>query len=133
MADENTIGKPAADEVSSVEHTRSGTYYRPAVDIMEQADELVVLADIPGAAAGAIDVDFEGGMLTIHAKVQPRQEDGTDYLIHEYGVGDFYRQFQVSESVDAGKINAEYADGVLTLHLPKAEAAKPRKISVKTL
>ena len=51
-------------------------------------------------------------------------------LLREYGVGDYYRSFQVSEAIDAGKISAEYADGVLTLHLPKAEAVKPRKIAV---
>ena len=132
MADENNSAKPAADEAASGEHTRCGCHYRPNVDILEMADELVVLADVPGATGHDIDVDFEDGNLTIHAKVQPRQDEGTEYLVREYGVGDYHRTFRVSEAIDAAKIAAEYADGVLTLHLPKAESTKPRKIDVKT-
>jgi HSP20 family protein len=132
MANESSLDKPASDEVSSAEHTRSGTYYRPNVDILEGDDELLVVADVPGPAGEDIDVDFEDGTLTIHAKVKPRQDENTEYLIREYGVGDYYRTFRVSESIDPSKITAEYADGVLTLHLPKAESTKPRKIGVKT-
>lgn len=132
MANENTVSKSTAAEVESTEHTRAGTCYRPCVDILERPDDLVVLADVPGATGEDIDVDFEDGTLTIHAKVKPRQEENLQYLLREYGVGDYYRTFHVSEAIDAGKISAEYTDGVLTLHLPKAEAARPRKISVKT-
>jgi HSP20 family protein len=53
-------------------------------------------------------------------------------LLQEYGVGDFYRTFKVSEQIDSTRISAEYHDGVLTIHLPKVEAAKPRKISVQS-
>jgi HSP20 family protein len=131
MADESTVTKPAAEDAGRGEHTRCGCHYRPNVDILEMADELVVLADVPGATGDDIDVDFEDGTLAIHAKVEPRQDEDTEYLVHEYGVGDYYRTFQVSEAVDAAKITAEYADGVLTLHLPKAESTRPRKIEVK--
>ena len=132
MANEEITPKPAAGETATAELTRSGRYFRPNVDILEQAGELLVRADVPGATADAIYVDFERGTLTIHAKVDPRQDEQTAYLLREYGVGDFYRTFQISEDIDAEKISAEYADGVLTLHLPKAEALKPRRISVKS-
>jgi HSP20 family protein len=132
MNEETTIAKRTAEEVATAERTRSGLFFRPNVDIMEEADELLVVADMPGTKGDAIAVDFEDGTLTIHGKVDPRQDDGTNYLLHEYGIGDYYRTFEVSESIDAGKISAEYADGVLKLHLPKAESSKPRKISVKT-
>ena len=131
MANESTITKPAADEATAAEHTRGGRFFRPHVDILEQEDKLLVLADVPGAKGDQIDVRFEDGNLTIHAPVEPRRQDDP-YLLREYGVGDYYRTFQVSEAVDASKITADYADGVLTLHLPKAEASKPRKIGVKT-
>ena len=126
MADENILKKPAAGEVSQAEHTRSGRYYRPNVDILERDDELTVLADIPGTTSDDIDIQFEDGQLSIFARVRPRQGEETHYLAREYGIGDYYRSFRVSEAIDAAKINAEYADGVLTLHLPKAEAIKPR-------
>ena len=102
----------------------------PNVDILEQGDELLVLADVPGAKSDSIDVHFEDGTLEIRAEVAPRHDGREEFLLHEYGVGDYYRTFQVSEAIDAGKISANYADGVLTLHLPKAEALKPRKIAV---
>ena len=131
MAENHSVNEAAGEEVTPAEHTRSGRYYRPNVDILERAEELIVQADVPGAASESIDVDFEDGNLTIHARVKPRQGDEVDYLRREFGVGDFYRTFRISEAVDASKISAEYADGVLTLHLPKAEEAKPRKIAVQ--
>ena len=130
MDAENTLTKATAEETAAVERTRCGTCYRPNVDIREQNDELLVVADVPGARGDSIDVKFENGMLEIYAAVSPRQHEGPNYLLYEYGVGDYYRTFQVSEAIDAQKISADYADGVLTLHLPKAEAARPRKIAV---
>jgi|GEM_PF-115466 len=107
----------------------NGPYFRPNVDIVEAADELVLYADIPGARSETIEVHYENGELTVQANVEQRNTDAT-YLLREYGVGGFVRTFRVGEQVDASRISAEYADGVLTLHLPKAEALRPRKIAV---
>jgi HSP20 family protein len=130
MDHETTLTKTAAEQSNSAEQTRSGRCYRPNVDILEQADELLVLADVPGAKRDTIDVKFEDGTLEIRAEVALRQGEEQGYFLREYGVGDYYRSFRISETIDAGKISAEYADGVLMLHLPKTEAAKPRKIAV---
>lgn len=130
MDHETPLTKSTAEQTAGAELTRSGCCYRPNVDILEQDDELLVLADVPGAKGDAIDLKFEDGTLEIRAEVAPRQDDERPYLLREYGVGDYYRSFQISEAIDAGKISAEYADGVLKLHLPKAEAVKPRKIAV---
>jgi HSP20 family molecular chaperone IbpA len=116
---------------SDVEVTRGGHYYRPGVDILERPDELLLVADMPGSRGDEIDVHFEDGQLTIHGPTHERQPEGTRYLLNEYGVGDFCRRFRVSEQIDASRIAAEYAAGVLTVHLPKADSAKPRKIAVK--
>ncbi len=131
MDNDTTIEKRES-EVVQAERTRSGRVYRPNVDIVEQNDELLLQADLPGAKAENIDINLENGVLSIHARVRPRRdEDATPYLTHEYGVGDFSRSFQVGEGIDADRIEAEFTDGVLTLHLPKSEALVPRKISVK--
>jgi HSP20 family protein len=132
MATEDTaIERKEPGEVTRREHTRSGLHYRPNVDILESRDELTLLADLPGVKAEDVDINFEQGTLTLHGKVRPRQAENTSYLLREYGVGDFYRTFEVSETIDASRIHAEMKDGVLALHMPKVEAAKPRKIEVK--
>lgn len=107
-------------------------HYQPNVDIFEQADEIVLLADLPGAAPDAIELDFEDGELSIKAHVEPRQDAETGFLVHEYGTGDYTRKFRVSEVVDAEQIKASYTDGVLAVHLPKTQAAKPRRVAINT-
>ncbi len=133
MANETVLNKRPEDAaLVQTERTRSRPQFFPNVDIVENAEELLVLADMPGIRAEDVDINFENGTLTLHGKVEDRQPESTNYLLREYEVGDFHRSFQVSEAIDAEKIYAEYRDGVLTLHLPKTEAVKPRKIAVKT-
>jgi len=133
MATETNIEKRKESTVTHVERTRSTPTYIPVVDIIEKKDEMLLLADVPGAKADQIDIDYDKGLLTIHARVEPRQNpERTEYLLQEYGVGDFARTFEIGEGVDQSKIEAEVKDGLLMLHLPKSEAFKPRKIAVKT-
>ncbi len=131
MTANTTIEKRRDSAASSVERIRAGQAFVPVVDIVENREELLLLADVPGAAAKDIDINYEKGTLSIHAKIEPRQKvESTTYLLREYGVGDFYRTFQVGEGIDQNKIEAEVKNGVLKLRLPKAEALKPRKIKV---
>jgi HSP20 family molecular chaperone IbpA len=120
------------DTEQKPERTRGGQVYRPSVDIVELEGELMIVADVPGAKSEAIEIDFEEGVLTIQGRVEPRYGEGRRFLVREYGIGDFHRTFRVSEKVNAAGITAECADGVLRVHLPKAESAKPRKIEVKS-
>ena len=114
-----------------VERLRPRRAYVAPVDIVEKPDELVLLVDVPGAKPESINLHFERGTLSIHAAVEPRQDEHqTRYLVREYGVGDFDRTFQVGDGIDAENIGAEYRNGVLTVHLPKAAVNKPRKIAV---
>jgi HSP20 family protein len=125
------VEKRAEVEVTQQEPKRGGLRYRPAVDILESSEEFRVMADVPGANPKSIDINFEKGVLTIHAKVEPRHSEETGHLLREYGVGDYYRAFTLSENIDPRRISAGYADGVLTLHLKKSEEVQPRKIEVR--
>lgn len=133
MSQQTELEKRENQEVQRVEQTRAGRTFVPSVDIVEQDNELLVMADMPGVRSEDLDIRYERGELTIHGKVAQRQDpEHTNYLLREYGVGDFYRAFQVGETIDPSKIEADLKNGVLTLHLPKTQAAVPRKISVKS-
>ncbi|HEV3083864.1 MAG TPA: Hsp20/alpha crystallin family protein [Gemmataceae bacterium] len=129
MANNATLQKQESHQVGRAEATR-GIYYTPRVDILETEDELVLFADVPGAGPDTVDIKYENRELTLQARCMPRQSE-TRYVLCEYGVGDYYRVFTLDESINADKISAEIKNGVLTLHLPKAEAVKPKKIKVK--
>ncbi|GIW83081.1 MAG: molecular chaperone [Gemmatales bacterium] len=102
--------------------------YQPRVDIIETDEGFTLYADVPGAKPEDIDVRYEKGELMLHARCRPRHEN-VRWLYREYGVGYFYRSFTI-EGIDPDKIKAEVKNGVLKIHLPKPEAAKPKKITV---
>ena len=130
MPETNALVKKEAAEVTVPEATRGGIYYTPCVDIYESADEVVLQCDMPGVKPQDLDVRFEKGELSLHGRVQPRQTP-QEYLAKEYGVGDFYRSFAIAPEIDSDRISAEYRDGVLTVHLPKQERVKPKRIAVQ--
>jgi HSP20 family protein len=105
--------------------------YSPRFDVWENDDELVLYGDLPGVASEDLDIHFEKGELKVYGKVAPRNAN-VELLYGEYGIGDFHRSFSVSEAIDPEKIAAELKNGVLTVHLPKREAVKPRRIEVKS-
>ena len=124
------VKQEAGGSVAAAEYTRDNPVFTPQFDIFETDNELVLWGDLPGVTADDLNIDFEKNELIVRGKVASRQE-GTQHLLNEYGIGDFYRTFAIGESIDTEKISAELKNGVLTLHLPKTEAVKPRKIAVK--
>jgi HSP20 family molecular chaperone IbpA len=130
LPETNTLVKKEAGEVTAPEAIRGGLYYTPRVDIYETADEVVLQCEMPGVKSQDVDLRFEKGELNLYGKVQPRHAS-EEYLDEEYGVGDFYRSFAIAPEIDADKISAECRDGVLTLHLPKQELVKPKRIAVR--
>lgn len=130
MAETSSMTHKERAEHAAPERTRGGVFYTPRVDIYENDNELTLYADVPGVRSEDVDLRYEQGELLLHARVQPRHAE-TDYLLQEYGEGDFFRAFAVHESVDSSRIAAELKNGVLIVHLPKAEAARPRQISVR--
>lgn len=109
-------------------HTR-GVVFEPRVDIAEVDDNMLLYVDLPGVKSEDVDVRFENRELQIRGKVTPAVPQ-RHFLLQEYGVGDYYRAFSVTDDVDAENIRADLTDGVLTVHLPKAAALKQRRITV---
>ena len=130
MAERTVAARAQEKAPSSREETRSQErYITPPVDIYETTNGLVVTADLPGVANEGLDVRVENNLLTIRGKAAHAAPGSPVY--REYGLVNFFRQFELNEKVDQSKISAEFKHGVLTLNLPKAEEAKPRKIEVK--
>lgn len=105
-------------------------FIRPVVDIFETDEGLTLLADLPGVAKEDLHVDIEQGLLTIQANAKSHLKG--EPVQREFLPGNYYRQFQMSDTFDAEKITAEMKNGVLKLNLPKSEAAKPRHIEITT-
>lgn len=110
--------------------TREETRYMvPPVDIYETDSTLAVIVDLPGVGKDDVDIRVDQGILTIKGKIRYERPKGL--IRGEFGLLDFFRQFQLSDEVDQSKISAESKNGVLTITLPKAEKAKPRQVKVK--
>jgi HSP20 family protein len=116
---------------SPQEFTREGPFFTPDVDIQETEEQLTLIADIPGVKKENVDIDLNENTLTINAQVEKTGLPGTA-LYKEYDYGDYKRSFTVSNIIDQSKISAELKNGVLTVVLPKAETAKPRKIEIRS-
>jgi HSP20 family protein len=121
-------------EEKGAERTRAGVQFTPRVDIYETDKELLLFADLPGVRPDGVDLRFENGELLLHGHVNQERDENVPrraLVLSEYEEGDFYRVFHIHESIDSSKISAELKNGVLTVHLPKVEAARPRQISVQ--
>jgi len=114
-----------------VEETRNGAFVTPHVDIIETESELLLYADMPGVRSEDIELRYENGELILRGKVQRPQVKG-NLVYAEYDVGDYHRVFSVHETIDASKIDAEYKNGVLIVHLPKQEKAKPKQVAIRS-
>jgi HSP20 family protein len=108
----------------NIEKADSTFRMTPAVDIYETANELVLTADLPGVAKEGLQLEVSRGVLTLEGEIQAADNQKQR---------SYYRQFTLSERIDADAGDAALKDGVLTLRLPKSEAARPKKIEVKTL
>ena len=110
-----------------------GTPTRPAampIDAYRAGEEFVVQFDLPGIDAQSIDLTVEKNVLTVHAERKRAEAEGIELLVGERPHGTFSRQLFLGETLDTERIDAQYADGVLTLRLPIAEKAKPRRVEI---
>jgi HSP20 family protein len=102
------------------------------VDLFKEGDRYILAADLPGIDPGSVDVDVDGQLLTIRAQRTAAEREGAKWLTQERPVGAFMRQFSLGDGIDVEHISASYENGVLSVIIPLAERAKPRKVQVET-
>lgn len=113
------------DEQPNLEHVRDERRMAPPVDVYENNDELLLKVDVPGVEHSGLDIHLDNGKLDLEARQAKSLADELGYEPLVYA-----RSFAVPSSIDPAKVSAELDRGVLTVHLPKTEAAKPRRIQV---
>jgi HSP20 family protein len=136
MANESTSKEleiQKQEVVSPEERTRDRRAFIPHTDIYETDDQIVVVADIPGAGEENIDITLEKNILSINAYIEPEEYEDYSLALAEYEIGDYQRTFRLSDEIDTDNINATVKDGVLRLYLPKAAKAMTKKISVQVV
>ena len=107
--------------------------FRPAVDVVEDADRITLTLDLPGVAQDAIDLSVDKNLLTVKGARKLERKDSEHYRRYERNAGAFERSFRLPPTVDVEKVEAAMKDGVLTLTLPKKPEAQPRTIKIKSL
>lgn len=128
----NEVAKNAEKTpAESPETTTGGRVYRPLTDIVETGEGVTLMLEMPGVAPDDVDVTLEKRVLTIRGKVRPTSPEKLRLAYAEYGEGDYERSFTLSDDFDPEKIGAKVSHGVLTVTLPRAAEAKPKKIAVK--
>jgi len=120
---EQVLGVPAGS-------TRSPRFM--PMDLYRSGDHYVLHADLPGIDPGSVDVSVDNGTLTIRAERSGRTEESVEWLASERFTGSYMRQLSLGDGVDAERIAATYENGVLTVSIPLAEKAKPRRIQIDT-
>ena len=103
-------------------------YFQPSTDVRETEEQIVIQFDMPGVGSDNVELTVEKGTLTVTGKADP-EEQGTA-VYRETHIGDYQRTFTLSDDVDTDGIAAEMKAGVLTVCIPKAEKAKPKRIAV---
>src|ERR1700683_1356324 len=129
---EQEIATKEKQAVQGQEKTRAGRFFLPEVDIEELSDSLKLYADMPGVKQSDVEVTLNGGTLTIVGTVSTDAYQKLAPPYTEYNGGNYFRQFELNEDIDAKRINATMRDGVLELTLPKSERARPRRIEVNS-
>jgi len=113
------------------ERTEAGKFFSPLTDIHETSDSVVVTMEVPGVGKSDIDIQLDKGVLTVTGTIDSKKYESLKPIYSEYNVGNFVRSFTVSTKIDSDGISANVADGVLTVRLPKAKEALPKRIAIR--
>lgn len=126
------FGLPLARAGNGGQETMTITEWAPSVDIIEDDKEWLVKADLPEVKKEDVKVTVENGVLTITGERKfEKEEKDKKYHRIERAYGNFLRSFALPDATDGSKVSAGFKDGVLKVHLPKSEQAKPKAVEVK--
>lgn len=127
----NTNTQPAVQDKTTEALSRSQSLpvITPDVDIFENEQEILLYADMPGVCKEDITINIDNGKMALTG-IRHMDTEGAKTW-QEFGAAEFRRNFSVPQSIDTNNVSAELSDGVLKLHLPKSEAAKPHQIEIK--
>jgi len=128
----NEIQAVRAQAPAGAEHTRDRKVFIPPVDIVESKDAIILTADMPGVDDKNVSVTLEKGVLSVLGEIEPASVKDRKLAYAEYEIGDYERAFTLSDEIDQDRIEATVKNGILRLVLPKTEAARARRIPVKT-
>ena len=122
------VHKTENDTVERLPSAANAPVWRPDTDVIETAEGFRLLADLPGADPESLVVEIERNILSVQAKT--RQTEGSEKGYREFEPGDYYRTFRLGYEANPEKVEAKLTDGVLCVHLPKADAHQPKRIAV---
>jgi len=131
MAEKNELLPIRSVENKSIEELiRTQNYISPDVNIYDNGDEFILIADMPGSARDRVKVKVEDDSLLMFGQIDYDNDVKRDYLLLEREIGNYYRIFKISETVDREKIEAKFENGQLIVRLPKKKKVKPKKIEI---
>jgi HSP20 family molecular chaperone IbpA len=120
-----TLNNHSIDEI-----LRNENNILPSTDIYENADEFILVANMPGVARSEVQVKVIDESLIVFGKINYNEIVSRDYILNENEIGNYFRKFKISDSIDKTKINAKYDNGQLLVNLPKSAKVKPRTIEI---
>ena len=129
----NNLSQTQDKTAAAVANPRNEASLLPPVDVIEDSAGITLRADLPGVPKDKLKLQVEGDTLTIEGEVSFAMPEGMEASYAEVNVPRFRRVFTLSKELDAGKVGAEFSNGVLKLSIPKAEHAQPRKVEVKVV
>jgi len=124
------IAVKAFNNYSIEEILRTQNNISPSSDIYENADEYILVANMPGVSRSEVQVKVIEESLLVFGRINYDETVNRDYILNENELGNYFRKFKISDSIDKTKISAKYDNGQLIVHLPKSEKTKPRTIEI---
>jgi len=124
------IAVKAFNNYSIEEILRTQNNILPSSDIYENADEYILVANMPGVSRSEVQVKVIEESLIVFGRINYDETINRDYILNENELGNYFRKFKISDSIDKANISAKYDNGQLIVHLPKSEKTKPRTIDI---